>query len=157
MSFSATAATALTKASTPEPEPCGLLDTCVVIDRRLHMADGTLPSLVFVSAVTFAELAYGVALAPDPVEAAIRAQALASLKTWVAPTPFDGPAADKYGEMAALVAAAGRSPRPRRLDLMIAATAASRGLPLYTVNAADFIGLESAVDIHALPSSQARP
>jgi predicted nucleic acid-binding protein len=143
-------ATALADDLVQEPPSRGLLDTCVVIDRNLHARDGSLPAEVFVSAVTFAELAYGVALAPDPVEAAVRSQSLARLRTWVAPTPFDGAAAEKYGEMVAMVAAAGRSPRPRRLDLMIAATAVSRGLPLYTADAADFAGLEAALDLRVL-------
>ncbi|MEV7600571.1 hypothetical protein AB0O91_24695 [Kitasatospora sp. NPDC089797] len=38
-------------------------------------------------------------------------------------------------------------PRPRRMDLMIAATAAAHGLPLYTRNGADFAGLEQGVEI----------
>lgn len=42
---------------------------------------------------------------------------------------------------------ANRDPRPRRLDLMIAAIASSRGLPLYTRNANDFSHLEGTVDV----------
>ena len=42
---------------------------------------------------------------------------------------------------------AGRSPRPRRLDLMIAATAAAHGVSLYTRDLAAFDGLELLVDI----------
>jgi toxin FitB len=60
---------------------------------------------------------------------------------------FDGEAAARYGSLVALTLAAGRSPKPRRMDLMIAAIASSRSLPLYTRNGADFIGVESLVDI----------
>ncbi|MFF3392271.1 hypothetical protein ACFYW1_15260 [Streptomyces sp. NPDC002669] len=40
-----------------------------------------------------------------------------------------------------------RDPRPRRMDLMIAAIASVRGLPLYTRDADDFKGLEGALTV----------
>jgi len=46
--------------------------------------------------------------------------------------------------------AAGRSSRTRLADLLIAATAAAHGLPLYTRNPADFAGLEQIVSIVAI-------
>jgi len=94
-----------------------------------------------------AELSFGVALAKSPVEVAVRSQVFAAAKAWVKPLPFDGEAAEKFGEIAALVLAAGRQPRPRRLDLMIAVIAATRHLPLYTANPDDFRGLESVLTI----------
>jgi predicted nucleic acid-binding protein len=36
-------------------------------------------------------------------------------------------------------------------DLMIAATAAANGLPLYTSNPKDFVGLDEVVEIVAVP------
>ncbi|MER5625263.1 hypothetical protein ABT061_29930 [Streptosporangium sp. NPDC002544] len=56
-------------------------------------------------------------------------------------------AAARYGTLVALTIAANRDPRPRRMDLMIAAVASTRGLPLYTRNDADFKGLENVVTI----------
>jgi toxin FitB len=56
--------------------------------------------------------------------------------------PFDGDAAARYGTLVALTVAGGRQPRPRRIDLMIAAIASARGLPFYTRNAADLRGLD---------------
>jgi len=100
-----------------------------------------------VSALTLAELAYGIPLAPDPLEATRRAQVYARVKTWVTPVPFDLAAADKYGELVGLVRATGRSPRLRRLDLMIAATAAALGVPLFTSDRTAFAGLDSMVNI----------
>lgn len=41
--------------------------------------------------------------------------------------------------------AIGRNPRPRRLDLRIAATAAAAHLPLLTWNPKDFLGVERLV------------
>lgn len=60
---------------------------------------------------------------------------------------FDTEVAEYYGALATLVRQGGRNPRPRRLDLQIAATAARHGLTLLTRNGADFIGLESALEI----------
>jgi hypothetical protein len=59
----------------------------------------------------------------------------------------DHHAARFYGQICALVRAAGRQPRRRAADLMIAATAASQALPLYTANPADFAGAEGFVEI----------
>jgi predicted nucleic acid-binding protein len=88
-----------------------------------------------------AELAYGIAVAADPLVATRRAARYARAREWFEPLPFGVGEAEKYGELAALVVKAGRSPRPRRLDLMIAAVAAANHLPLYTLNPADFVGL----------------
>jgi len=88
--------------------------------------------------------------ATTPVDVAVRSQVFAATKAWVQPLPFDGQAAEKYGEMAALVLAAGRQPRPRRFNLMIAAIAAVRHLPLYTANPDDFRGLQPVITIVAV-------
>ena len=125
----------------------GLLDTCVVIDLGLSELPAPLPEESMVSAITLAELAYGIPLASDALEATRRAQVYARVKEWIAPVPFDAAAADKYGELVALVKTTGRSPRPRRIDLMIAATAASLGVPLFTRDLDAFTGLDPIVEI----------
>ncbi|WP_314175861.1 PIN domain-containing protein [Streptomyces winkii] len=66
------------------------------------------------------------------------------------PLPFDGDAAARYGTLVSLVLAQRRAPRPRKQDLMIAAIASIRGLPLFSRNADDFKGLESAVTVVAV-------
>jgi len=139
-----TAVTALTDQYT-----AGLLDTSVVIDLQRASELMTLPDVGSVCAITLAELSYGVALAPDPLEAARRAQRYARVRAWMHPLPFDELAADKYGELAALVRAHGRQPRSRRMDLMIAAVAMSNSLPLFTLNPDDFAGLEPALTVVA--------
>jgi predicted nucleic acid-binding protein len=63
------------------------------------------------------------------------------------PLPFDGQAAARYGTLVALTIEANRDSKPRRLDLMIAAIASSRGLPLYTRNSEDFAGLGEMLEI----------
>ncbi|MFC5662971.1 type II toxin-antitoxin system VapC family toxin [Kitasatospora misakiensis] len=124
----------------------GLLDTCVVID--LPQLDlGRLPVEAAVSSIVLAELAQGVAMAKDPVQMLARAQRLADTEAEFASIPFDREAARRFGTLVALTLQAKRDPRPRRMDLMIAATAAAHGLPLFTRNADDFKGLEAGVEI----------
>ncbi len=64
--------------------------------------------------------------------------------------PYDDEAARMYGQICAAVRATGRQPRGRAADLMIAAIAASNGLPLYTANPKDFAGLDGMVEIVAV-------
>ncbi|WP_198042289.1 type II toxin-antitoxin system VapC family toxin [Kitasatospora azatica] len=124
----------------------GLLDTCVVIDLP-RIDPGRLPVEAAVPAIVLAELAQGVAMTRDPVEMMTRAQLLADVEAEFAAIPFDREAARRYGTLVALTVKANRNPRPRRIDLMIAATAAAQGLPLYTRNVADFRGLEQGVQV----------
>jgi hypothetical protein len=56
-------------------------------------------------------------------------------------------AARIYGRVTAAVIAAGRKPRGRAVDLMVAATAIAERLPLYTTNPADFRGLERLMTV----------
>jgi toxin FitB len=119
-----------------------LLDTSAVID--LPAPDRIQPASEYlISSITVAELNAGIHTTDDPVE---RARRLARLH-WVAdtfdPLPFTVPAAHMYGQIVALVIAAGRNHRRRGMDLLIAAVAAIHQLPLVTRNPADFGGLES--------------
>ncbi|MCX5421578.1 type II toxin-antitoxin system VapC family toxin [Streptomyces sp. NBC_00078] len=122
----------------------GVLDTCTYIDLDL-LGPQSLPVMPELTAVTFAELQQGVAMAKDPAVRAARMEKLGAAVADFEALPFDGDAAARYGTLVALTIAADRDPRPRRMDLMIAAIASVRGLPLFTRNAADFKGLESAV------------
>jgi predicted nucleic acid-binding protein len=127
----------------------GVLDTCTYIDLPVLEPDA-LPQYPELTAVTLGELHQGVAMAKDPFIRAARNEVLAAAVTEFAPLPFDGDAAARYGTLVALVVAAGRNPRPRRMDLMIAAIASSRDLPLYTRNPADFRGLEELLTVRAV-------
>lgn len=49
--------------------------------------------------------------------------------------------------MAAVIRRAGRNPRPRRIDLQIAATAAAHSIPLVTRDLGGFAGLERLLDV----------
>lgn len=124
----------------------GVLDTSVVIDLA-WMPDDALPAESTIAAVTLAELSAGLHTTADPVERAARAGRLQRAEATWEPLPFDAGAARRYGQLVAHVIAAGRRHRPRRLDLMIAATAAENALPLFTRNPGDFRGLEPAVTV----------
>ena len=70
------------------------------------------------------------------------------------PLPYDQGPARLLGQICAAVRAYGREPRKRASDLMIAATAASNELPLYTANPDHFKGTEAFVEVVGL---RARP
>ena len=127
----------------------GLLDTSVVIDLGV-IAPSDLPDEASISAVTMAELSAGPHATDDPAERARRQDRLQQLESWVEPVPFDGDCARAYGRIYAAVLAAGRQPRRRAADLLIAATALAAGIPLYTRNADDFHGLEDLLTIVAV-------
>lgn len=125
----------------------GVLDTSVVIDLPV-LDEAMLPAHATITVVTLAELSQGPHLAAGSHERSIRLERLQVAEAvFPAPLPFDAAAARRYGSLVALVLEAARAVRPRRIDLMIAATAAIHGLPLFTRNAADLEGLRGAVEI----------
>lgn len=123
-----------------------LLDTSVVIAPP-PAGLASIADFVAVSAITVAELEYGVGAAADPVERQRRRRREQLVVGTFDVLPFDIAVAESYGLLANLVRAAGRDPRPRRLDLLIAATAERHGLSLATRNAADFRYLERVLDL----------
>jgi len=129
-----------------ERNESGVLDTCAYIDLGVIDA-AALPAFPEITSITLAELHQGVAMAKDPKVRAARTEVLGAALVEFEPLPFDGEAAARYGSLVGSVVAAGRDPRPRRMDLMIAAIASSRGLPLYTRNVDDFKGLDGLVDV----------
>lgn len=123
-----------------------LLDTSVLIHYPAPQVAEAADELA-VSAVTVAELHYGVTAADDPIEQLHRRRRLQFVLDRFEVLVFDAEVAEYYGALATLVRQGGRNPRPRRLDLQIAATAARHGLTLLTRNGADFTGLESALHV----------
>lgn len=128
----------------------GLLDTNVVILRAWVSAD-QLPASVAISAVTLAELSAGPHLVrrsneqssyEEHSERARRMDVLQRAEHEFDPIPFGTEAARIYGRVCAAVVGAGRTPRRRTADLMIAATAIAEGLPLFTTNPSDYAGLD---------------
>ncbi len=103
-----------------------LLDTSVIIDLaevELGVHESAEPA---VSAVSVAELAFGLDV-EDPIERRARAE--------------------RYRAVRERVRRAGRNPRPRRMDLQIAATAAAHSIPLVTRDFGGFAGLERLLDV----------
>ncbi len=100
---------------------------------------------------SMAELGAGPHATPDPDERARRQDRLQRAEAAFDPLPFDSEAARAYGRVCAAVVLTGRTARgPRAVDLLIAATALSQDLPLYTRNIDDFRGLEALIDIVAV-------
>jgi predicted nucleic acid-binding protein len=133
----------------------GLLDTNIVILRRSIDPD-ELPDEMAISVITLAELSAG----PHQVrrdagqsgydehaERARRLEILQRAENEFDPIPFDAEAARIYGRVAAAVVGAGRKPRSRLADLMIASVAIAEELPLFTTNPKDFAGLDRLLTI----------
>ncbi len=121
----------------------GLLDTSVLIAEDLS----PLPGQLAISVISIAELQFGVLVTTSAEIRAIRLTRLSRLQRRFDPLSVDDAVADSYGQLAAHVAASGRQPRARTMDLLIAATAHVHGAVLYTRNADDFRGLESFIAV----------
>jgi predicted nucleic acid-binding protein len=132
------------------PHARGLADTNILIHLE-RLSARHLPAELLTSAVTLAELSAGVHQTDDPAERGRRIARLQRVEAIFEPLPFDAEAARQYGVIAAGVVAAGRKPRRREADLMIAAIAAAHRLPLYTTNPGDFFGAEGTVNVIAVP------
>jgi predicted nucleic acid-binding protein len=124
----------------------GVLDTSVVIATDVAPLEGELA----ISAVTLAELHFGVLVAKRGSIRAERLRRLLLLQRTFDALPLDGAVAASYGQIAAAVVEAGRQPRARSMDLLIAATAHAYSARLYTRNPDDFAGLGDLVDVVAV-------
>jgi predicted nucleic acid-binding protein len=126
-----------------------LLDTSVlVVHERLKLP---LDEDYGVSAVAYGELAFGVAMAPDPATRAARHRRLITLHaTGLEWLPYDEAAAEGYAELAAIVHRA-RPALARSKDIMIAGHAYALGATLATLNARDFALVRDHVPIMVPP------
>ncbi|MBU3067410.1 type II toxin-antitoxin system VapC family toxin [Nocardia sp. NEAU-G5] len=122
--------------------PVGLLDTCVLIDLAI-IDDVNLPIESRICTVTLAEMGMGIATAKTPEILALRTEQMLEVEHSFEPLPFCAASARRFTTLAKLVAAAGRNPKPRKADLMIAAIASVNDLPLYTRNPDDFKGTQN--------------
>ncbi|MFE7798162.1 type II toxin-antitoxin system VapC family toxin [Nocardia sp. NPDC057440] len=111
------------------------------------LPEDQLPIVSKVSTVTLAELGLGIAAAPDAIIRLLRTERLQEFESSFESLPFTAEAARRFTLMAGLITAGGRSPKPRKFDLMIGAIASVHGLPLYTRNPKDFQGLEQVLTV----------
>lgn len=120
-----------------------ILETSVLIATDLPPLEGELA----ISAVTLAELHFGVLVTADAAVRAERLRRLSNLQRKFDALPVDDDVATSYGQLAAAVAATGRQPRSRVMDLLIAATAHAHSARLYTRNSGDLAGIENLIEI----------
>ncbi len=119
-----------------------LLDTSVLIGES---QPGGIEAAISVATLT--ELHFGVLVASDDDERALRAQRLGVVEGTFDPLPISVPVAREWGRLAAAVSTRGGQPRRRAMDLAIAATANVEGVPLLTANSADLALIEDLVDV----------
>jgi predicted nucleic acid-binding protein len=131
----------------------GVLDTSTVIMLSRITDPAALPGEPLITTVTLAELTVGPLVARTDMERAARQAHVQQAEADFEPLPFDTPAARAFGRVAASLRQAGRKPSARAYDAMIAATAISRDLPIYTCNPADFTGIDGLTVI-AVPVPQ---
>jgi hypothetical protein len=125
-----------------------ILDTSVLLGPSPELGDAE----VAISAISLAELHFGVLVARTPEARAERVRRLGAIENAFDALPVDDAVARAYGQLAAAVVAAGRQPRARVADLLIAATARTHGAVLCTRNPDDLAGLESLVTIRSVAS-----
>src|SRR4029077_4424088 len=99
-----------------------LLDTSVLIQGHSDPLDK-----VAISAVSIAELHFGVLIAADDNARAQRLQRLGGIEEAFFPLPFNTDVARECGRLHAALARRGGKPRRRSFDLAIAATAIVHG------------------------------
>ena len=121
-----------------------VLDTSVLISDRAPMEVEAA-----ISAASLAELHFGVLVASDDDERALRMQRLGAIEATFDPLPITAEVAREWGRLAGAVADRGGRPRRRAVDLAIAATANAHGVPLLTHNVRDFKIIGDLVDVRA--------
>jgi predicted nucleic acid-binding protein len=122
-----------------------LLDTSVLIGDQAPPADVQ----AAISAVSIAELHFGLLIARDDESRALRAQRLGVLESrFPDPLPIDDRVAREWGRLQAAVSQRGGKPRGRMADLAIAATANVHGATLLTLNLKDFALIDDLLDVH---------
>lgn len=132
----------------------GILDTSTVILLQ-RLTDATaLPVEPLITAVTLAELSVGPLIAAQDSERSARQTHLQQAEADFDPLPFDAASARAFGGVAASLRRSGRKATARAYDAMIAAIAVANGLPVYTCNPADFIGIDG-LEVLQIPVPEA--
>src|SRR5439155_21856721 len=92
---------------------------------------------VAIRAITLGEMHFGVLVTRTPSARAERLRRLGLMERTFDALPVDDAVAREYGHLAAAVVEAGRQPRARVADLLIAATARTHDAEPWTRNADD--------------------
>ena len=135
----------------------GIFDTNMLILLGRLPDVSKLPDEAAITTVTLAELSVGPLVAADEADRSRRQAHLQAAESDFEPLPFDEAAARAFGGVAASLRRSGRKPAARSFDAMIAATAISRGLPLYTCNPSDFAGIDGLEVVAVSPPSDLTP
>jgi predicted nucleic acid-binding protein len=118
-----------------------LLDTSVLIDGIPEDVE-----VASISAISIAEMQFGVERARDPAERQRRLTWLGAMHQVFDPLPVDTTVASAWGGLASLSVERGLQPRRRAFDLLIAATALAHDLTLLT-NDRDLLRLSEIFDV----------
>jgi predicted nucleic acid-binding protein len=129
-----------------------LLDTSVLIGETAP--DGV---EAVVSVASIAELHFGVLIASDDDERALRTLRLGAIESAVDPLPITVEIAREWGRLAAAASTRGGQPRRRTMDLAIAATANVHRVPLLTENIGDFQIISDLIDARSPAHAEAEP
>lgn len=133
-----------------DQRPRGLLDTSAVVLLPRLQEPNSLPRVPLISTITLAELSVGPLVATTDKERETRQAHVQQAEADFDPIPFDAAAARAFGRVAASLRRAGRKTHARAYDAMIAAVAIANGLPLYTCNPGDFVGIDE-LDLVPVP------
>ena len=120
--------------------------TAVLIDTNV-LIDGLVVDGAAISILTMFELAGGISSVADLALRTARQRRYDAAATAFDPFPVSRRVLEAYPDIDAAVVAIGRKPRPRRVDLLIAATARAHELPLVTSNRDDYRGLEALLEV----------
>lgn len=126
-----------------------LLDTSVLVEPPSNL--DSIAERVAVSTLSIAELASGLGSTNDPVEHARRYERFERILNVYSPLPYSASAARLYGALCDAVRAAGRNPRPRRFDLLLASVAGDLDIPILTRNPDGFRGIHPIVQVVECP------
>ncbi len=118
-----------------------LLDTSVLIDGIPEEVE-----IASISAISIAEMQFGVERARDAAERQRRLVWLGAMHQVFDPIPVDATVAHAWGGLASLAVERGLQPRRRAFDLLIAATALAHNLVFLTRDA-DLLWLEDVMDV----------
>lgn len=111
----------------------------VLLDTSVLIADEPPADVeAAISVASLAELHFGVLVAADDDERALRTRRLGAIEATFDPLPITSDVGREWGRLAAAVSIRGGAPRRRAIDLVIAATANVEGVPLVTYNPSDF-------------------